>query len=85
MRHLFFYFLFLSFSCNIKQHNSQQNTNNEGKPGQDTIRSVTSDRLRITPSNITSLIPEFSNDTNFHNISGIAVGTDLQKNVIYTI
>lgn len=47
--------------------------------------SVTVDSLRVDTFNIVSLIPEFSKDSNLHSISGIKVGTDIQKSVIYNI
>lgn len=83
MRYLPIYLLLIS--CNQAQDKKEQTTilNQQVKP--DTILSARSDTLAVDTFSITRLIPEFSNDTSFHLISGISVGTDMQKMVIYSI
>jgi hypothetical protein len=83
MRYLLIYLLLIS--CTQTQDKKEQTAiiNQQIKP--DTILSAKSDTLKVDTFSITRLIPEFSNDTSFHSISGITVGTDIQKSVIYSI
>jgi hypothetical protein len=83
MRYLLIYLLLIS--CNQTLDKKQQTANLNQKVKPDTIPSAKSDTLKVDTFSITRLIPEFSKDTNFHSISGITVGTDIQKSVIYSI
>ncbi len=82
MRQFFFYTCFFLFSCNMKKDKQNQETKNLDDQV-DTILPVIPDSLRMYNFNITELIPELLQDSNYHSISGIRVGTDIQKTVIY--
>jgi hypothetical protein len=83
MRYLLIYLLLIS--CNQTQDKKQQIANINQQVKTDTIPSAKSDTLKVDTFSITRLIPEFSKDTSFRSISGISVGTDIQKSVIYSI
>jgi hypothetical protein len=76
--------LFL-ISCNQTPDKKQEIANPNQQVTTDTIPSAKRDTLKVDTFSITRLIPEFSKDTNFSGISGITVGTDIQKTVIYSI
>ena len=83
MRYLMMYLLFIS--CNQTQDKKPQIANLNQQVKTDTIPSAKSDTLKVDTFSITRLIPEFSRDTSFRSISGITVGTDIQKSAIYSI
>ena len=83
MRYLLIFFLLIS--CNQAQNRKKQMVKVDPQGMADTIVSSGDDALRVDTFNITRLIPEFSKDTDFRNISGISVGTDIQRTVIYSI